>query len=186
MPSNGQVYNTRAPQYKDGSPGSQLSGVENSYEYHPLDLSMDEIRLLTLHPGKNGDKISCTISHHNLKDNLKYEALSYTWGDNENPQSITINGYPFRVRANLETALRHLRYPQPLTSGPGGKIEPETNDLHKNRVLWVDALCINQQDHKERGHQVRRMNKIFSSAWRVLAWLGETSDDSDTAMDFIN
>lgn len=144
--------------------------VLSSHKYRPLDLSTDEIRLLTLHPGSDGDEISCILSHHNLTGNIEYEALSYTWGDNASLHTIILDGLPFRVTANLKTALHHLRH---------------TDDVRKNRVLWIDALCINQQDPKERGHQVRQMDKIFSSACNVLAWLGEARDGSDIAMDFI-
>lgn len=144
--------------------------VSSSHKYRPLDLSTDEIRLLTLHPGSDGDEISCILSHHNLTDNIEYEALSYTWGDNASLHTIILDGLPFRVTANLKIALHHLRH---------------TDDVRKNRVLWIDALCINQQDPKERGHQVRQMDKIFSSACNVLAWLGEARDGSDIAMDFI-
>ncbi|XTI92208.1 heterokaryon incompatibility protein-domain-containing protein, partial [Cenococcum geophilum] len=144
--------------------------VSSSHKYRPLDLSTDEIRLLTLHPGSDGDEISCILSHHNLTGSIEYEALSYTWGDNASLHTIILDGLPFRVTANLKTALHHLRH---------------TDDVRMNRVLWIDALCINQQDPKERGHQVRQMDKIFSSACKVLAWLGEARDGSDIAMDFI-
>lgn len=154
--------------------------MKNSYVYQPLDLFTDEIRLLTLHPGHDGDGISCTLSHHNLMEDLKYEALSYAWGENVSLCRINVDGITISVTANLEAALHHLRYQLFPTPGQDKEIRP-TGD----RVLWVDALCINQQDPSERGHQVRRMGKIFSSAWRVVAWLGEASHDSDTAMDFV-
>ena len=82
--------------------------------------------------------------------------------------SISLDGLPFQVTANLEIALRHLRLSSP-TSGLGTDSECLTDDLGGARVLWIDALCINQHDVEERNHQVQIMSKIFGSARRVLA-----------------
>jgi len=54
------------------------------------------------------------------------------------------------------------------------------------RVLWADAVCINQQDDNEKSKQVQLMLDIFASASKVLAWTGEASYDSDDAMDLIS
>lgn len=81
---------------------------------------------------------------------------------------------PFQVTKNLEAALRNLRY-RPIHSAT-------SND----RVLWIDAICINQNDIQERNVQVRQMLDIYKSATRVVIWLGEGDRDSDKAMTFIN
>jgi hypothetical protein len=62
------------------------------------------------------------------------------------------------VTTNLEVALRYLRHQK----------------AHK--VLWVDALCINQEDIKERNYQVRTMRDIYVAAEKVVVWLGEEGD----------
>ena len=90
-------------------------------------------------------------------DDLCYEALSYTWGSTEDRAYILCNGHRKAVTPNLEGALRQLRQP----------VEP--------RFIWVDALSINQDDARERGHQVRLMRSIYKRASRVLVWLGEDS-----------
>ncbi|KAF2688105.1 HET-domain-containing protein [Lentithecium fluviatile CBS 122367] len=154
-----------------------MSDAESGHEYQPLDLSKDEIRLLTLHPGRDGDKISCTLSHHNLTDNIEYEALSYTWGDNANLRTIILDGLRFQVTANLETALRHLRYPPLSSLQPHGKGRLRTGNQRKDRVLWIDALCINQSDNVETSQQVAIMAEIYSHASRVPIWLGEETED---------
>ncbi|PMD53878.1 HET-domain-containing protein, partial [Hyaloscypha bicolor E] len=46
---------------------------------------------------------------------------------------------------------------------------------HRPRSLWADAVCINQRDNKEKGHQVALMAKIYSNANCVLVWLGESN-----------
>ncbi|OJD38961.1 heterokaryon incompatibility protein [Diplodia corticola] len=90
-----------------------------------------------------------------------YGALSYTWGDQSQSRPILLNRVLFLVRPNLEAALRRLaRYP----------------DYANGLKLWVDAICINQRDLRERSRQVRRMGDIFSRALIVTIWLGELSD----------
>jgi hypothetical protein len=42
-----------------------------------------------------------------------------------------------------------------------------------DRVLWIDALCINQEDPEERGHQVTIMGEIYSNGQQNLVYLGE-------------
>ncbi|KUJ08242.1 heterokaryon incompatibility, partial [Mollisia scopiformis] len=97
----------------------------------------------------------------------KYEALSYVWGSEENPATICVcdksDDSPFSTRKtwtsmpitrNLEVALRHLRYSV------------------RRRVLWVDAICINQRDDEEKGRQLPRMGDIYQRARSVAIWLG--------------
>lgn len=164
---------------------SETSDMEKNPQYRQLDLSGDEIRLLTLHPGGDGDRISCTLSHHNLTDNIEYEALSYTWGDSANLCTIVLNGFSFQVRASLKTALLHLRYPSLSVlqlhreSGRGDENE------RKDRVLWIDALCINQSDDVETSRQVSIMAEIYSHASRVLIWLGEETEEVRDAFETV-
>jgi hypothetical protein len=68
------------------------------------------------------------------------------------------------VTRNLEIALRHLRLPD------------------KGRALWIDALCIDQDDFAERSAEVSRMGTIYGRASQVIVWLGSGSEDSTLAM----
>jgi hypothetical protein len=139
------------------------------HKYQSLNLSTDEFRLLVLHPGEYTQGINCSLIHHSLGHHKDYEALSYTWGDDASPRTIMLDGLCFQVNKNLDIALRHLRR------------LPHSGE----RVLWIDALCINQENSEERSHQVRQMYKIYSSASRVVAWLGQAEGGSDMAMDFV-
>jgi hypothetical protein len=69
--------------------------------------------------------------------------------------------------SNLREALQHLRW----------------EDRHK--AIWIDALCLNQDDKKEMGKQVQIMDRIYKEAERVLVWLGMGMDGSDRAIDTI-
>jgi hypothetical protein len=97
-----------------------------------------------------------------------YTALSYTWGDLAHTETIAVNGEPFQVTKNLYTALHHLR-----------------SGLNASYMIWVDAICINQEDLQERNLQVQRMQHIYAQAIFTLAWLGPEAEDSNMAMDLL-
>jgi len=136
--------------------------------YPPIDPSCNEIRLLYLLPGPQTAQIRCKLLTTSLKDGPHYEALSYVWGDAGDRRDILLDGHIFSITANLEVALRHLRL------------------CDEERVLWVDALCINQDDSKEKQQQIQEMREIYHSAHRVLAWTGEADEGSDEALDLLN
>ena len=119
-------------------------------------------------------KVQCRLLKANLSNNaLAYEALSYAWGeDNKNtpPYTITVNQQEVKVKRNLYNALLHLRLEA------------------KERSLWVDALCIDQDNFEERGHQVSLMPQIYSRASTVISWIGDdalSSTTANTAMEFL-
>ena len=175
--------------------------IPNEYEHKPLSLDPEDgqIRLLVLRPGNIGDTIQCRFLVLRLSDPEaeRYEALSYYWGTELADREIKIedldhnkNRPPskgwrtylkavrpksFFIPPNLHTALTHLR------------------DSQRNIFLWVDALCINQEDEKEKSMQVQQMARIYSRARRVLVWLGPSKgtpknrqDKCEEAIDFID
>jgi hypothetical protein len=139
-----------------------------------LDPQRRQIRLVELLPGIDTDDINCKLQVVTLDDSPKYEALSYVWGDINITRDIIIDGQAFPATINLETALRHLRKPDEI------------------RVLWVDAICIDQDDNVEKTHQVRMMGDIFKNACQGLIWLGDpqnsgfTTADAKAAFDIIH
>lgn len=136
-----------------------------SSAYLPLSADRREIRLLTLNPGHFRDDIHCSLSNFSLNECPPYEALSYVWGAGGSNRQIFVGGLPKNVTRNLEIALRHLRH------------------VSQTRVLWIDAICIDQRDIPERNTQVIHMGDVYRSAFRVIAWLGEEDEDSDLAYD---
>ncbi|KAK0735149.1 heterokaryon incompatibility protein-domain-containing protein, partial [Lasiosphaeria miniovina] len=142
------------------------------YSYQPLP-SKDRIRLLHLDPSDDRTApITITISEHRLSEAPTYDALSYAWGDVDDMHDIVaLDGSTARrvlpVTKNCHSALRRLRLPD------------------SQRALWVDAVCINQDDISERNAQVALMGGIYRDATRVVVDVGETSDSSDAAIDFI-
>jgi hypothetical protein len=138
-----------------GSDGSLTSGG-NKFPYKPLPRNIDSIRLIILKPHeKNEDKsiVRCELSHVAFGEKPQYEALSYTWGDPNDLKDIIVDGVVMRVRANLYSAFCNLRTDKP-------------------RVLWADAICIDQSNFQERTYQVGLMDYIYTRASCVLVWLG--------------
>ncbi|KAM0168684.1 hypothetical protein ACHAPF_010749 [Botrytis cinerea] len=141
-----------------------------SYSTNPLD--SDSIRLLGLMPDKDlTSPIHCRLHNYSLRESDRgfhlYEALSYVWGSPDKPNFVFINEYSLPVTANLHTALLHLR------------------DRNFERIIWVDSICINQEDNTEKSHQIQLMAKIFGLANRIIVYLGEAADDSDQALESI-
>ncbi|KAH6644634.1 heterokaryon incompatibility protein-domain-containing protein [Boeremia exigua] len=140
-------------------------------QYTALDKSNYQIRLLHLSP--SSDRRSIIACHFSVTSllagarNTNYEALSYAWGEPLLDRSINLEGTHFAVTANLLSILRALRYADQV------------------RVLWIDAICIDQHNVLERSHQVSRMNDIYSRASNVIVWLGEPRSDAALAFSFL-
>lgn len=140
-------------------PSVPTSGPFPSVIYEPLDLNPKQpsIRLAILQPAPREATIRITLAPATFASRPRYEALSYTWGKPEEVSTIELNGYPVFIRQNLWSALANLR------------------DTREERVLWIDAICINQADVEERNRQVRLMAYIYSRAKEVIVWLGTLS-----------
>ena len=158
--------------------------------YRPIDSDGGEVRLVELLPGGYGDPISLSLCTIKLKEQVNgqaayyehsdstnsddeesheenfekggsnapvplkqgfsrrsgYEALSYAWGTAISPLKVRVDGTNMSITENLDQGLRRLRFDD------------------RPRVLWIDAICINQRDAEERSHQVQHMATIYRSA----------------------
>ncbi|KAH8893992.1 HET-domain-containing protein [Thozetella sp. PMI_491] len=111
------------------------------------DVSKPYIRLIELLPGLKTEPLEAIIRTVDLATNPDYDALSYVWGDPKPYSKLIVNQIHFVLLAeNLSNALLSLR------------------NAKESRILWVDAVCINQDDMAERGHQVNLMRRIYSNA----------------------
>jgi hypothetical protein len=106
-----------------------------------------------------------------LDESLKYEALSYEGGAADFSASVNLRVgsriTKLTVSQVLETVVRQLRR------------------SHWDRLMWIDAISINQTDLEERSREVRRMSRIFALAQNVCIWLGPQVDNSDVAMEIM-
>jgi Heterokaryon incompatibility protein (HET) len=143
-----------------------------SGQYHDLDYTKREIRLLEFLPSTQSGPLQLRIvGHCSINDSgvdLKYCAISYYAGDARNSMVILVNGIEFNVFANLEHALRQL-----FSAFQRGEL-PD-----KPRLFWADQICINQSNAGERSHQVQYMRTIYQNASAVFAWLGTMQSAGD-------
>jgi hypothetical protein len=143
-----------------------------TYRHAPLSPEKESIRLLRLlpHEDESAD-IQCELFEYSLQrlcqGNHLYEALSYVWGNPDEKLPIFIGKQRFDVTVNLHAALSRLR---------NHSIE---------RILWIDAIGIDQENQEEKEHQIQFMARIYNQANRVIVWLGETAEDSDLALEEI-
>ena len=114
--------------------------------------------MLQLHPGRGDEPLEASLEICNLDDTPEYDALSYMWGPKEPKHSIQVDNEPFLLRPNIYSFLLRLRLPD------------------RPRRLWLDAVCIDQNNIEERGHQVSLMRDIYRLCRECLAWLGESED----------
>lgn len=146
-----------------------------AYTYRPLTDTNSAIRLLRIVAARFEEDIIIELKDMSFEDGDlsadPYEALSYAWGSLENPGFVFIRHddqlFSLSVTRNCEEALRYLRY------------------RHKARTVWIDAICINQQDPREKAQQVSIMRSIYSKASQVIVWLGPASTMSSAAMTWI-
>lgn len=132
---------------------------------------------MTLRAGKTEDPIPITLTEVPFPADGKspdpvFEALSYVWGSEDNPPHIHVESRQpqgiLSVTQNLAKALPYLQYPD------------------QDRILWIDAICVNQQDLDERSKQVQRMGDVYSHAHHVVCMLGPEEDKSCHAINLLN
>ncbi|KAH8894745.1 heterokaryon incompatibility protein, partial [Thozetella sp. PMI_491] len=140
-----------------------LAPVENEPAHPPL-RQRNEYRILDLDPGDFKEPISCRLIVVDMAKPSTYEAISYTWsdedGDTTKSQTIRVNSKAFSITQNCHNALKRARM------------------RWTARRVWIDAICIDQDNIDERGHQVSLMPQIYSRAAAVLIYIGEEQHDS--------
>ena len=146
-----------------------ITGISPSTRSFNYSLLRDaHIRLIHLNAGARNDGLSIQIQENVCLETAPvYEALSYTWGDSRKERSISCGSESIAITANLATALIQLR------------------NTDQPRTLWIDQICINQDNVHERNKQVALMHKIYSKAENVVVWLGEEGPDDGMAFGFV-
>jgi hypothetical protein len=137
---------------------------EATFQYDDLPCATS-LRILSLALGQTTEPLVVsleTVPGDQVAERLaNCEALSYVWGAPNRTRVITCNGAQLKITPNLEVALQAIRSP--------------TTQI----LLWADAICINQDNPEERNHQIRLMTQIYSTAQRVLVWLGHRCDTEE-------
>ncbi|KAF9893477.1 hypothetical protein FE257_010789 [Aspergillus nanangensis] len=127
--------------------------VDSWFSYDTLKDPEAMIRVLTVLPGEEFEDVHCRLESANLHQ-AEYEAICYTWGNGTRLNPIACNGTRINITRNLKKALHDLRY------------------MDRPRVLWVDAICINQSNISEKESQVKIMGDIYHHAKRTIIYLG--------------
>lgn len=130
--------------------------------YSPLSRELEHIRLLVVQAGPKHEDAYCNLRIVSLLDRPMYETISYVWGDAKVRGSIHLNGEPMDVPASSEGAIRRVKLPD------------------KDRIIWIDAVCIDQKNVAERGHQVGIMDKIYEKGRLnliCLDFIGDRGED---------
>lgn len=144
-----------------------------TFKYKPLVDDPSALRVLLLHPSTDmSATIHCGLEDVRLSDFeldplYQFTALSYVWGDTRSMVIICVDNLEFKVTHNLFHALRDLR------------------DVAQSRLLWIDAICINQSDIHERNRQVSIMGKIYSLAQQTIIYLGQGSTEDKLAVELL-
>ncbi|KAH7333338.1 heterokaryon incompatibility protein-domain-containing protein [Rhexocercosporidium sp. MPI-PUGE-AT-0058] len=188
--------------FQDGTPVSNprealqrvIKKVAGRYQFQSLGPDED-IRVLVLEPGfradvtqgrEKADPVICTLIPRALpstqaapsKKPLRYEALSYYWGQDDDDVPITIMVYkPTRARPSIFDITQKTFWIRPNLHAALVELRSTKKPVH----LWVDALCINQKDDVEKAAQVSRMNEIYSEASNICIWLGVGEMDPETS-----
>lgn len=137
--------------------------MSHNFLYDPLPDNRSYFRLLELLPGIGHDPLRCRLRIEKISahPNPTYEAISYVWrvlNDDRDLAAIQCdNGHTVGITWNLQTALTSLRHEK------------------TSRLVWADAVCINQDDLEERKEQVQCMRDVFANASKVLVWLGNST-----------
>jgi hypothetical protein len=149
-------------------PGAIPWAVDINASFPYLDIREEgAFRILKLLPGEGNSPIKCELMGVNIAEVPLFEAFSYVWGDGLDCTGISIDGNMFAVKLNLFFALAFLRL------------------RLSARFLWVDAICINQNDIEERSSQVQMMRDIYGSAIRTYVWLGLGDSWTYRALEFL-
>jgi hypothetical protein len=144
------------------------TGIQD-YHYERLRDTQNGIRLAKIKPGAGSKRIAIDLVEAWLpkpgqRSHEEYDALSYTWGNGERTKIILCNGRRLAITTNLLEVLHRFR------------------DSIQYVTLWIDQICIWQDSLAERNAQVSRMSQIFTSARKVVVWLGDHCDDSQAGM----
>ena len=138
------------------------------FRHKPIGFLQD-IRLLFVAPHQSHTSdIWCSTFQVAFRENPSYQALSYTWGDSQLTRTIFCDGKKLAITENLYSALRKLQNTHPFVP------------------LWIDALCIDQNNVSERTKQVRMMKQIYQKAEQVIIWLGEEVETDREAFITLN
>ncbi|EUC49330.1 hypothetical protein COCMIDRAFT_52799, partial [Bipolaris oryzae ATCC 44560] len=130
-----------------------------SYTYAPINSKKGYIRLLTIQPRAFDSPLEVNLYKYyqpQRSRSLNFDAPFYTWGSPADPKTLLVRSREkgkLHITRNLATALPYLRFPE------------------RERLIWIDAICINRLDYDKRTLQVQLMPDIYRAADHVVCWV---------------
>ena len=170
------LWGTEADQFLNSWRSHPTPQGEHDYTYtkRQTSNSKNEIRLVRLYVAANVNApLVCDLRVVSLDEKPDYSALSYCWGDPVFDQELICEGKTFLITAQLSAALRQIRL-----------LSPDQRDFWQ--PLWVDQICIDQRDNRDKAQQVQLMRRIYSQATRVFIQLGDEAEFTEAALDLAN
>ena len=146
---------------------------KGGFRYKPVSSAAQQIRLIQFknvpfeHANFEQSPLECSMVTASLGENPEYRTLSYVWGEDTRCKPLLVDGKLMYITVSLDIALRHLMLFQ---------------DLLKQHI-WIDAVCINQEDNEEKAWQVRMMKDIYMNAKSSIGWLGLADEVSRLALE---
>ncbi|KAI5360443.1 putative heterokaryon incompatibility [Septoria linicola] len=134
--------------------------IFGAYQYIPMRDPSSQTRLLKYRPYAGFDGLSFHVSWWSMKDAPRYNAISYTWGE-ESSITIFVNGMFISIWQNCYDALH------------------QALGFDEGAYIWIDSICINQDDVREKNAQVQRMLDVYHNTENVLVCLGDHADNSE-------
>ncbi|KAH7077901.1 heterokaryon incompatibility protein-domain-containing protein [Paraphoma chrysanthemicola] len=155
---------------------SELRLAPDRFTYTPINTGGNLIRLIQVL------SYDCNAANGIIRCRLRqattdsaYTCLSYVWGAEGDVRDIELNGKLFSVRRNLWDLLDVASRSKDRDRNYGVNKDNVNFDL-SFQSLWVDALCIDQENMREKNYQVQRMGQIYANAQCVVSWLGKNED----------
>ncbi|KAL1618933.1 hypothetical protein SLS56_010350 [Neofusicoccum ribis] len=124
------------------------------------------------------DEVAYRLRSFSLSSTPTFDAVSYAWGREGRTETIFCNNEPVQVTPALKAMLKHIFHHRPSPD----HLELEQTFGVSLRPLWIDAICINQNDPQEREAQIRLISSVFARATRVIIWLGPEGRHTDSFM----
>ncbi|KAF6829731.1 hypothetical protein CMUS01_08047 [Colletotrichum musicola] len=135
----------------------RCSRIVPAFRHQHLKKGHGSIRVLRLRaqPPDTGYSIQCDLIQATLDSPPRYRTVSHRWGSpGEEPRTIMVNGAPFPVSQSIYQLLENLR------------------SSRRSHLLWIDSVCIDQSNAREKSRQVGMMRRIYEEAESTIAWLG--------------
>ncbi|KAK5695547.1 hypothetical protein LTR97_009057 [Elasticomyces elasticus] len=137
--------------------------------YHELEQTRKEVRILVIEPAASHEPVRCTFQTISLLDDAlpQYETVSYAWGDATKRDVVYIGGHQLSVPLSAKNVLQRMRRSD------------------KPRTVWIDVICIDQQNLVDRNYLVQLMCEIYSSTSTGFIWLGKDDHNTEATFDAI-